>query len=212
MPLLPESLLPTCPPPSRGRRARLALLLAGTLALAACGTSGAPPPSPGTENFGSTTTHTRHYDASEAQTCEAARRALLSQGYLLSAASAEGVTGRKSFQPSPELHLEVEMRVVCAPDNRPGQPPGTVAFASALQERFGLKKSSNAASVGVGGIGSLSLPFAAGDDSLIKVASETLTDAKYYERFFALVDRFLTGRPVKPAAGEDDKPPAGSKR
>ena len=38
------------------------------------------------EEFGSTVTYSRLFDASAAQTCEAARRALLSQGYLISSA------------------------------------------------------------------------------------------------------------------------------
>ena len=49
----------------------------------------------------------------------------------------------------------------------------------------------NSASVGVGAIGSLSLPFSSSDDAMVKVASETLTDDRFYDRFFALIERFL---------------------
>ena len=65
--------------------------------------------------------------ATEAQTCEAARRALLSQGYLISAANADLVTGRKNFQPAAEVHVEVEFRVVCAHE---GASEGGAAKAS----------------------------------------------------------------------------------
>src|SRR6478752_8994485 len=149
------------------------------------------------EEFDSTTTHTRSYPATEAQTCEAARRALLSQGYMVTAGTADLVTGRKSFQPAAEVHVEVEFRVVCARDGqRGGGARSTIAFASALQDRYGVKKTNNSASVGVGAIGSLSLPFSSSDDALVKVASETLTDERFYDRFFSLIDRFL------PAASE----------
>jgi len=149
------------------------------------------------EEFASTTTHTRRYPATEAQTCEAARRALLSQGYMVTAGTADLVTGRKSFQPAAEVHVEVEFRVVCARDGqRGGGARSTIAFASALQDRYGVKKTNNSASVGVGAIGSLSLPFSSSDDALVKVASETLTDERFYDRFFSLIDRFL------PAASE----------
>jgi len=149
------------------------------------------------EEFDSTTTHTRSYPATEAQTCEAARRALLSQGYMITAGTADLVTGRKSFQPAAEVHVEVEFRVVCARDGqRGGGARSTIAFASALQDRYGVKKTNNSASVGVGAIGSLSLPFSSSDDALVKVASETLTDERFYDRFFSLIDRFL------PAASE----------
>jgi hypothetical protein len=154
------------------------------------------------EEFDSTTTHTRSFVATEAQTCEAARRALLSQGYMITAGTADLVTGRKSFQPAAEVHVEVEFRVVCAREASRGDGSrSTVAFASALQDRYGVKKVNNSASVGVGAIGSLSLPFSSSDDALVKVASETLTDERFYDRFFTLIDRFLpdatAGRPAE---------------
>ena len=76
-------------------------------------------------------------------------------------------------------------------------PRSTIAFASALQDRYSLKKVNNSASVGVGAIGSLSLPFSSSDDALVKVASETLTDERFYDRFFALIDRFLVPESVE---------------
>jgi len=199
-----------------GRRLAAALPVLA-LALAACG-GGAPKRvvyDP--EEFDSTTTHARSYAATEAQTCEAARRALLSQGYLVTAANADLVTGRKNFQPANEVHVEVEFRVVCARDQAVrGAPRKTIAFVTALQDRYGMKKVNNAASVGVGVIGSLSLPFSSSDDAMIKVASETLTDERFYDRFYALLDRYLvpgaidekvdepmppvTGAPIAPAA------------
>jgi hypothetical protein len=142
------------------------------------------------EAFDSTTTHARSFIANESQTCEAARRALLSQGYLINAATSEQVTGRKSFQPANEVHVEVEFRVVCVREGK-RMGGGTVAFATALQDRYSLKKVNNSASVGVGAIGSVSLPFSSSDDALVKVASETLTDQRFYDRFFALIDRYL---------------------
>jgi hypothetical protein len=192
----------------------LSLALASALLLAGCGSSGRrvtyEP-----EEFGSTTTHTRNYEATEAQTCEAARRALLSQGYMITAANADLVTGRKSFQPAAEVHVEVEFRVVCALEGGKGgratkagrTSKSTVAFATALQDRYGIKKVNNSASLGVGAIGSLSLPFSASDDAMVKVASETLTDERFYDRFFSLLDRFLEGpEGAEGAQGEAEAP------
>lgn len=166
------------------------------LVLAGCGSTSSRRTSYEPEEFDSTTTHTRSYAASEAQTCEAARRALLSQGYMITTGNSDLVTGRKSFQPDAEVHVEVEFRVVCARESKAGSrgagnAQSTVAFASALQDRYGIKKVNNSASVGVGMLGSLSLPFSSSDDALVKVASETLTDDRFYDRFFALIDRFL---------------------
>ena len=165
------------------------------LTLAGCTTLSARRIAYDTEEFDSTTTHTRTFPATAAQTCEAARRALLSQGYLITAANADLVTGRKSFQPANEVHVEVEFRVVCAKEAQAarGKPKreSTIAFVSALQDRYSLKKTNNSASVGVGVLGSLSVPFSASDDALVKVASETVTDGRFYDRFFVLLDQYL---------------------
>jgi len=183
----------------------LVLGLLSALVLAGCG-SASRRVSYEPEEFDSTTTHTRNYAATEAQTCEAARRALLSQGYMVTAANADLVTGRKSFQPAAEVHVEVEFRVVCAREGGKSGKQSTVAFATALQDRYGIKKVNNSASLGVGAIGSLSLPFSGSDDAMVKVASETLTDERFYDRFFALLDRFLDGPQDEADAPQEEKP------
>ncbi|WP_345799238.1 DUF2242 domain-containing protein [Ramlibacter sp. H39-3-26] len=146
------------------------------------------------EDFDSTTTHTRRFDAPTGATCEAARRALLSQGYMIGTATEDMVIGRKNFQVSGEDHLELEFRVVCAREG--AEQKTSLAFASALQDRYAVKKVNNSASLGVGSLGSLSLPFSASDDAMVKVASETVSDARFYEGFFALLERFLAQRPA----------------
>ncbi len=148
------------------------------------------------DDFESINDHTRHINAPKAQACEAARRALLSQGYLVNTATDDMVAGRKYFQPSTDIHYEVEMRVVCAPEGADGKH--TAAFASALQDRYVIKKINNSASLGVGALGSLSLPVSASDDTLVKVGSETVTDKRFYERFFELFGRFVLP-PAAPA-------------
>ncbi len=167
------------------------LLLTGWLSLASlatgCASTGkalAPQ-----EEFNSAATYSRLFDATPAQTCEAARRALLSQGFLIDSASADRVDGRKNFQPEPESHLKMEIRVVCVPDS--GDAKISLGFAAAVQDRYALKKSNNSASLGVGVLGSVSLPFTSSNDSMVKVASETITSDAFYERFFDLVRRYL---------------------
>ncbi|HEY4068413.1 MAG TPA: DUF2242 domain-containing protein [Burkholderiaceae bacterium] len=147
------------------------------------------------EEFEASDTYARNFAAGGPQACEAARRALLSQGYAVNAATTELVNARKSFQQEADSHVEIEFRVVCTPDTKGADK--TLVFASALQERYALKKSNNSASVGVGVIGSLSLPFTGSDDSLVKVASETITAASFYDRYFKLVSNYL-GPAVEP--------------
>ena len=134
---------------------------------------------PSQEQFGSANTYSRLFDASAAQTCEAARRALLSQGYIINTASGDLVEGRKSFQPDAEAHLRMEIRVVCATDGPAVADAAdgkvSLAFVTALQDQYALKKSNNSASLGVGAFGSVSLPFSSSSDSMVRVSSETIT-------------------------------------
>jgi Uncharacterized protein conserved in bacteria (DUF2242) len=172
------------------------------LSLAAC-SSGAQRGKFQPEEFGSTTTHARNYAAASGATCEAGRRALLSQGFVIHAADAAQVKGRKQFQPEAEVHVELEFTVVCAAD---GGGRKAIAFVNARQDRYTLKRSPNSASVGVSVLGSLSLPISSSEDSLVKVASETITSAPFYDRFFNLLQRYLTADPGAVDAG--NPPPA----
>jgi hypothetical protein len=148
------------------------------------------------EDFADSGTFSRNYASSDAVSCEAARRALLSQGYIITSADPKQVSGHKSFQQSGDNHLEITFNVVCT-DGGASDHHSTM-FANALQDRYALKKLNNSASLGVGVLGSVSMPIGSTDDSLVKVASETVSSAKFYERFFALVELFLPP-PVKPA-------------
>jgi hypothetical protein len=162
------------------------------LALSCCILAGCSSPTkmfPAQEKFSSVETYSRLFDASPAQACEAARRALLSQGYLVGDTKATGVEGKKSFQPEPESHLQMTIRVVCVPDSASGEV--SLAFASAVQDRYALKKDNSSASLGVSAIGSVSLPFMAGSDSMVKVGSETIATDAFYDKFFDLVKRYL---------------------
>jgi hypothetical protein len=164
------------------------VLLSGLLAagLAAC--SNTPPRVYQKEQFDITSAHSRAYRASHSAACEAARRALLSQGYLISASKADLVEGRKSFQHDADTHVEIGFHVVCVPGGKGGE---SVTFANALHDRYSLKKNATSASVGVGPFGSFSVPFGASDDAMVKVASETITAREFYDRFFGLVGYYL---------------------
>ncbi len=141
------------------------------------------------ENFDDSGTFSRNYPVSDIAACEAARRALLSQGYIITSSDPKLVVGNKSFQQTGETHMQISFNVVCANDGK-GKSHSTM-FANALQDRYALKKVNNSASLGVGVLGSVSMPIGSTDDSMVKVASETVSAPKFYERYFALVDVFL---------------------
>lgn len=163
-------------------------LLCAALLLAGCAAPPLPHHGP-QENFASVATYSRLFDAPPAHTCEAARRALLSQGYLIQSAQADQVEGTKHFQPDVESHLQIMIRVVCVPEAAGGHV--SLGFVTAVQDRFALKKVSNSASLGVGALGSVSLPMAAGHEAMVKVGSETIAADAFYDSFFDLVRRYL---------------------
>ncbi|MCG8294048.1 MULTISPECIES: DUF2242 domain-containing protein [Pseudomonas] len=141
------------------------------------------------ENFDDSGTFSRSFPVSEASTCEAARRALLSQGYIITSSDANQVAGNKSFQQNAENHMQISFNITCVPDM--GDKQRSTMFANALQDRYTLKKSNTSASLGVGVLGSVSMPIGSTDDSMVKVASETVTASQFYDRYFALVESYL---------------------
>lgn len=141
------------------------------------------------ESFDDSGTFSRNYAVTDKASCEAARRALLSQGYIITSSDPKMISGHKSFQQTGESHLEISFNVVCADDG--GAAHHSSMFANALQDRYALKKVNNSASLGVGVLGSVSMPIGSTDDSMVKVASETVSSAQFYDRFFALVEVYL---------------------
>ncbi|MBA1196163.1 hypothetical protein M2396_000169 [Pseudomonas sp. BIGb0278] len=162
------------------------------LALVLAGVSGCSSKKPAVyehENFDDSGTYSRSFPVSDAGSCEAARRALLSQGYIITSTGDNQIAGNKSFQQNSDNHLQISFSVTCAPDSSDDQR--STMFANALQDRYALKKSNTSASLGVGILGSVSMPIGSSDDSMVKVASETVTAPQFYERYFALVESFL---------------------
>jgi len=128
-------------------------------ALAAC--SSAPTPLYQQEQFDATASpYARTFHAKSDATCEAARRALLSQGYVSSSPRPDTIDGSKNFQPSNDSHVVISFHVVCAEANADGT--SSTAYVNAVQDRYTLKKTSTSASVGLSILGSVSLPIGSG--------------------------------------------------
>lgn len=168
-----------------------ALVLATVLS--ACST---PKPLYQMEQFdASSSPYARPFPASATATCEAARRALLSQGYITNTTRPDAVDGSKNFQPNNDSHVVIEFHVVCADSDAGGT--ASVAYVNAVQDRYALKKSNTSASVGLSVLGSVSLPIGSSDDAMVKIASETIPAGVFYERFFKLVEHFLKIDPTQ---------------
>src|SRR6201991_2468536 len=187
---------------------RLVFASLGLISLAACGGRGSVAPSYQQELFNTGASPFAHnFDATVKETCEAARRALLSQGFLTTMAQSDTIDATKNFQPAAETHVVVSFHVVCTPGENTTNT--SIAYVNAVQDGYALKKSDTSASVGLSVLGSLSLPIRSNSDAMVKISSETIQAGKFYDRFFELVGRYLqtTVRSV-PVPGEtvDVKP------
>ncbi|MBY4788691.1 DUF2242 domain-containing protein [Burkholderia dolosa] len=179
---------------NRFRLFSVSCAFAAATVLAAC--SSPPKPIYQQEQFDATSSPYAHtFRAKSDAACEAARRALLSQGYVVSSSRNDAVDGSKNFQPSNDMHVVIEFHVVCADANADGS--SSIAYVNAVQDRYTLKKSNTSASVGLSVFGSLSLPIGSSDDALVKTASETIPAGVFYERFFNLVEHFLKIDPAR---------------
>lgn len=162
------------------------------------------------ESFDADDTYSRTYDKPPAQICGAARLALLGQGYAVGKAGDDAVEATKNFQPEDEVHTQLSVRVSCVPRGN----ERTLLFVSALLDRYVLRKSSNSASLGVGALGSLSVPIGSREDSLVRVASSTVQDTGFYRRFFERVGYYVPApgtrdrTPASDDMGREDPPPA----
>lgn len=154
------------------------------------------------EDFAQNNTFFRAYPASGQSVCDAGRRALLSQGYNIDKSSASRIEGRKNFQTEDGQHTQISFNIDCS-SNEGGDDQSTV-FANAVQDRYSIKKSSNSASVGLSVLGSVSMPIGSSADSLVKTASQTITRPKFYDGFFALLERFLPAAQGKVAPDKAD--------
>lgn len=163
-------------------------LLASVVLLAAC----APTPTiDERDSFTQENTYSHSFAGTSSQAaCEAGRRALLGQGYIIDKAEPNQVSGHKNYQDqkNDNQHGQILFNVNCTAS---GSGQATV-YANALRELYTMKRSSNSASVGLSVLGSVSMPLGASDDSLVKTSSETISRGVFYDGFFQQLEQNLT--------------------
>lgn len=146
------------------------------------------------QSFAADSPYQRRFAVDAPTACEAARRALLGDGYVIDKADGEGVKGRKAYRSEGDRSTYVEMTVVCVPETR-----GGTLYANGLLSTYDVKKSTGAASVGLSAFGSLSLPIGQSADAMVKTGEETVGDREFYQRFFAAVEDVLAATEPGPA-------------
>lgn len=175
--------------PSSFRLVRVALSFAAVTALAACSSASQPKFQQELFDTGASP-FSRTFKVGSADACEAARRALLNQGYLTTLTQTDRIDATKDFQPSGDSHITVEVHVVCTPGV--DADGSSIMYANAIQSGYALKKSDTSASVGLSVFGSLSLPIRSNSDAMVKVSSETIQSNAFYNGFFDSVSHYVT--------------------
>lgn len=156
------------------------LPLLACILLAACTT---PAPVHLVERFDPQSPHQHFFRTTREASCEAGRRALLSQGYVVDQPRPDLLQGTKFFQPDVEHSTTLQVSLVCTTAGG-----GAVIYANAREQRYALKAGSSSAGLSVAGLGSISLPWGAANENLVKVGEATVTDPDFYNRFFSLMD------------------------
>lgn len=192
------------PPPHR----TIVLAALVVLVLAACGSNRLrSQAAPLGEVFGADDTYSRTYPAAPEVACEATRRALLGQGYIIKLMAPESLEASKHFQPESDIHTQLNVRATCVPQ----VDSSAIVFINAVQERYALKGQSSSASVGVSMIGSVSVPvpIGGGNANLVRVGSNTVQNQEFYTRLFDRVGFYLPGTPASLPAPppEPEAPP-----
>jgi hypothetical protein len=165
----------------RLRRLLFLHLAAAAISLAGCGGRNTVPDEP----FRADTPFSARVQGKGDSVCWAVKRAFLTQGYMLDRGSDTLImTGTKDSQPNDETNIALRMQATCV-DNRDGT---STVFASAAQETSTLQKVSYSTTTGVSII-TLSLP--SGTERALRLQKrETIQDPKFYQSFYALVQKF----------------------
>lgn len=138
------------------------------------------------EQFHSDSRHNRNYAATEGMVCEATRRALLRDGYIVEKIAENNLTGAKEFQIEDGRQAQLNLYATCA--QRAG---GATLFVTATEEHFDVKTSRQSTSLGVPIIAPISISKESQVDHRVKTRGETITDRDFYERFYRAVQQEL---------------------
>lgn len=157
----------------------LPIFLAASIVLAGCASA---PPKP---EFRSDTPYSKVIQGEGDAVCWSVKRAFLMQGYLLDHGGDSVILiGTKDTQADDETNVTQRMQTTCV-DNHDGT---STVFATATRETSRLQRVPTSVSAGVS-IATVTLP--AGNEKVLRpVRRETIQDPKFYQGFYALVEKF----------------------
>ena len=159
------------------------LLLLIPLVLAACG---GPRSYSRNEDFQGDPRYRRDFSQAAEPLCDAARRVLLGEGYLV-AGEALTLAGVKEFREEESRHGVLRLHVNCAE-----RSAGATLFVTATEELFEVKTNRQSTAVGLPLLSPISVHSRSESEGPVKVGGETVSDRNFYERFYRAVQRELS--------------------
>lgn len=159
------------------------VLMLISLLLAACG---GPRTYAEREDFQADSRHRRDFSTAAAPVCEAARRVLLGDGYIVEGSADQNLVGIKEFQIQEKRHAILRLYVTCSQG-----ASGSTLFVTATEEHFDVKTSRQSTSIGVPLVAPISVSSKSAVDNQVKTLGETVTDSDFYERFYRAVQKEL---------------------
>ena len=154
------------------------------LLLAGCG---GPPHYAPDEDFSSDARYRRNFQASAPALCDAARRVLLGDGYIVTRSEGQSLVGGKEFQIKERQHAILNIYVSC--DQRGG---GSILFVTATEEHFDVESIRQSSSIGFPLVAPIYYSTQSEADRQVKIRGETVSERGFYERFYRAVQRELT--------------------
>jgi hypothetical protein len=137
------------------------------------------------EDFQTDRRYSRDFSASAAPVCEAARRVLRGDGYIVERNIDHDLVGTKEFSIEENRQALLHLYVTCSPRSN-----GSTLFATATEEHFDIKTSSESTSIGIP-LTPLSIGSKKETHSLAKTHGETVSDYSFYQRFYRAVEKEL---------------------
>lgn len=137
------------------------------------------------EDFQNDTRYRRDFSGAVAPVCDAARRVLQGDGYLVGKSADHDLIGTKEFPIEENRQALLHLYVTCSPRGN-----GSTLFVTATEEHFDVKTNSEGTSIGIP-LTPLSIGSRKETHSLAKTHGETVTDYNFYQRFYRAVEKEL---------------------
>ena len=166
------------------KTALVSLLL---ILLAGCG---GPQRYASNEEFAADARHHRDFATDVATLCDAARRVLLGDGYLVTRGEDQYLVGGKEFQVAEQQHAIVNVHVSC--ERRAG---GSTLYVTATEEHYDVKASRQSSSIGFPIVAPIYYGTQSEVNGQVKTHGETVAERGFYERFYRAVQRQLAASP-----------------